>query len=115
MKLNPEVFRVAAEFNFMRKRNLPPSKEEVACVPEFSKHSCGNIVEAEAVINGDDSQSFRLSDYGRYYQKIYCYDSGQHSNSFWWACNKEGSWDYESRIYALLLAAEMAEDELKEA
>lgn len=123
MKLNPEVFRVAAELNFLRSKEMTPElqAEQIHLLGQMgylpSKYSCDNLMEAVPIVeSGSYSEgTAEYRPYRHFYADLYEKDSGADSNSWHWWPNQKGRWDYESRILALLLAAEVAEDESEEA
>ncbi len=102
--LNPEIYRLAAEFNFLRSNEVPSESR----YGDYSRFSCDNIW--EACNNEKHGSSEYKETYATYFQP-----EEAEASLAWWQRNPDGTWDHESRILALLLMAEILEDEQAEA
>ncbi len=92
MKPSASVFALAAQFQF-------ESGEPFAIQHGASKYSCDNVNKGAETLGrkwgGRDLE---------FYQKMF---EPEEYSFAWWPLLDNGEWDHESRILALLLAAEM--------
>ncbi len=99
MRLNSNIFTSAAELQHNRKEKTAPLREQATNSHSFS---CLNIVAAIRMLDYDFCYS--SLPYRNLYKSLYGKPQAQ-----WWP-DINGEWDHESRIFALLFAAEIVKD-----
>lgn len=91
------VFLIAAERQFA-------AKEKAAFYEGITKYSCDNI-SFDPVRRNYGYNRIEMKMYAKFFEPEE-YEDGI-SDYAWWPKLKNGAWDHESRILALLLCAEM--------
>lgn len=102
------IFLEAAYRQFLRGDDLTSSGNRYTCLPgdvSYKKYSCENIASVKNEMTGEMVNYWDKTDVDlNFYRKMFYPDAETYSAvvDIWWDAK-----DNESRIYALLLAAEM--------
>lgn len=108
-KLKASVFLLAAELQHSLTVDKRIKHPKTGGFLYCDLYSCVNLlVAAEALDISTPKRS--TYDYRNLYRDLFYSPEEACTTSCWWP-RRNGAWDYESRIFALLLAAEVVKDQ----